>query len=197
MTQETNLLDIDAACLIEEADVQTTPVVEVINVESKDEPKKRGRKKRILQSTGGGENNDSTTSAVDDKKEEKGDEEQIYIPSGVTLVDLASSDTTHGFCTAGHTVNIIGDRNSGKSMMCMASMAETYHRHGDIFEYDYYDYERAVSFDVPRLSDSYDFKTWWWGLKCVVRYCWFCRWYRLWYYILEKRLFFTTYLCIE
>jgi len=33
----------------------------------------------------------------------------------------------------------------------MASMAETYHRHGDIFEYDYYDYERAVSFDVPRL----------------------------------------------
>ena len=36
MTQETNLLDIDAACLIEEADVQTTPVVEVINVESKD-----------------------------------------------------------------------------------------------------------------------------------------------------------------
>ena len=68
MTQETNLLDIDAACLIEETDVQTTPVVEVIKVESKVEPKKRGRKKRILQSTGGGENNDSATSAVDDKK---------------------------------------------------------------------------------------------------------------------------------
>ena len=151
MTQETNLLDIDAGCLIEEADVQTTPVVEVINVESKAEPKKRGRKKRVLQSTGEEENNDSTTSAVNEKKEEDADEEQIYIPSGVTLVDLASSDTTLGFCTAGHTVNIIGDRNSGKSMMCMASMAETYHRHGDIFEYDYYDYERAISFDVPRL----------------------------------------------
>ena len=76
---------------------------------------------------------------------------QIYIPSGVTLIDLACTDTAKGFCSAGHTVNIIGDRNSGKSILCLASMAETYHRHKDLFKYDYYDYERAVSFNVAKL----------------------------------------------
>ncbi len=76
---------------------------------------------------------------------------QIYIPSGVTLIDLACTDTVKGFCSAGHTVNIIGDRNSGKSILCLASMAETYHRHKDLFKYDYYDYERAVSFNVAKL----------------------------------------------
>ena len=76
---------------------------------------------------------------------------QIAIPSGVTIVDLACTDTLDGFCPVGHTVNIIGDRNSGKSILCMASMAETFHRHGDHFAYDYYDYECAVSFDVKGL----------------------------------------------
>ena len=34
-------------------------------------------------------------------------------------------------------------------------------------------------------------------LKCFVRHCWFCRWYWIRYNFLEKRLFFTTNLCIE
>lgn len=75
----------------------------------------------------------------------------LPIPSGVTLLDLACTDSTDGFCTAGHSVNIIGDRNSGKTALSIASMAETFRVHGDHFGYDFYDVENAYSFDTAGL----------------------------------------------
>lgn len=75
----------------------------------------------------------------------------LAIPSGVTLLDLACTDTLDGFCTAGHSVNIIGDRNSGKTALAIASMAETFKRHGNQFGYDFYDVENAFSFDTAAL----------------------------------------------
>ena len=75
----------------------------------------------------------------------------MLIPSGVTLLDLACTDTLDGFCTAGHGVNIIGDRDVGKTALALASQAETCRRHGEKFSYDFYDAENAFSFDVPRL----------------------------------------------
>ena len=75
----------------------------------------------------------------------------VMIPSGCTLLDLACTDTTDGFCSAGHCVNSIGDRNAGKTMQALASMAETYRRYGDAFEYKFYDTENAYSFDTAAL----------------------------------------------
>lgn len=75
----------------------------------------------------------------------------VMIPSGCTLLDLACTDTTAGFCSAGHCVNSIGDRNAGKTMQALASMAETYRRYGNAFEYKFYDTENAYSFDTAAL----------------------------------------------
>lgn len=81
-------------------------------------------------------------------------EKSIMIPSGITLLDLAGSDTTDGFCSAGHCVNSIGDRNAGKTMQALASMAETHRRYGDMFDYKVYDAENAFNFKVRELFGS-------------------------------------------
>ena len=75
----------------------------------------------------------------------------MLIPSGVTLLDLACTDTLDGFCTAGHGVNIIGDRDVGKTALALAAQAETCNRHGGVFSYDFYDAENAFTFNVERL----------------------------------------------
>jgi len=73
------------------------------------------------------------------------------MPSGVTLLDLACSDSLDVFCTAGHGVNFIGDRDAGKTAVALASQGETFHRFGDEFGYDLYDAENAFNFDVAGL----------------------------------------------
>lgn len=75
----------------------------------------------------------------------------LLIPSGVTLLDLACTDTTDGFCRAGQGVNSIGDRNAGKTMQAVASMAETYKRYGDHFDYKFIDAENAYCFNTAAL----------------------------------------------
>ena len=73
------------------------------------------------------------------------------IPSGVTLLDLACTDSIDGFCEAKHAVNIIGDRNVGKTALAVASQAETFSRYGDEYVYDFLDGENAYSFQTARL----------------------------------------------
>lgn len=75
----------------------------------------------------------------------------VMIPSGITLLDLGSTDTLDGFCPAGHGVNSIGDRNAGKTMQALASMAETFHRYGNIFDYKFYDAENSYNFNTAAL----------------------------------------------
>jgi len=75
----------------------------------------------------------------------------VYIPSGCTLTDLGCTDTLKGFCPAGHTVNIIGDRNAGKTALSLASMAETEYRRPKYFKMKFIDYEQAMSFDIKKL----------------------------------------------
>ena len=101
-----------------------------------------------------------TKTSVDKKQEAVPVSDDIYIPSGCTLVDLACTDTIKGFCPVGHTVNIIGDSNAGKTMLAVASMAETFARYANMFQYKFYDFEQAMSFDVPslfgnRFSDAF------------------------------------------
>ena len=73
------------------------------------------------------------------------------IPSGATLLDLACSDTLEGFCLTGTATNIIGDRNSGKTMLAVAGLAETFYRYGDHFGYKLFDTENAYSFNTAHL----------------------------------------------
>lgn len=75
----------------------------------------------------------------------------MMIPSGITLLDLACTDTTDGFCRTGQGVNSIGDRNAGKTMQAIASMAETYKRYGDHFDYKLLDAENAYCFNTAAL----------------------------------------------
>jgi len=77
--------------------------------------------------------------------------QRLMIPSGVTLLDLACTDTTDGFCEAGHAVNSVGARNAGKTIQGVASMAETFYRYGDVFDYKVIDAENAFTFDVAAL----------------------------------------------
>ena len=75
----------------------------------------------------------------------------LMIPSGITLLDLAATDTTDSFCRAGQGVNSIGDRNAGKTMQALASMAETFRRYGDHFDYKLLDAENAYCFNTAGL----------------------------------------------
>ena len=75
----------------------------------------------------------------------------VYVASGCTTLDLTCTGTTKGYCTAGHTINIIGDRNSGKTALSLASAAETEFRVPDYFEHKFLDLEQALSFDIPTL----------------------------------------------
>jgi RecA/RadA recombinase len=75
----------------------------------------------------------------------------LIIPSGSTLLDLACTDTTDGFCRAGQGVNSIGDRNAGKTMQAIASMAETFKRYGNHFDYKLLDAENAYCFNTAAL----------------------------------------------
>jgi len=75
----------------------------------------------------------------------------LVIPSGVTLLDLACTDTLDGFCEAGHAVNSIGQRNAGKTLQAVASQAETFKRYGNVFDYKVIDAENAFSFNVAAL----------------------------------------------
>ena len=80
--------------------------------------------------------------------------EGVMIPSGITLLDLACTDTLDGFCPSGHAVNSIGDRNAGKTMQALASMAETFHRYGNMFDYKFLDAENAYCFKTAELFGS-------------------------------------------
>ena len=76
---------------------------------------------------------------------------RLMIPSGVTLLDLACTDTTDGFIEAGHAVNSVGARNAGKTFQALASMAETFRRYGDAFEYKLIDAENAYQMNTAAL----------------------------------------------
>lgn len=76
---------------------------------------------------------------------------RLMIPSGVTLLDLACTDTTDGFIESGHAVNSVGARNAGKTFQALASMAETFRRYGDAFEYKLIDAENAYQMNTAAL----------------------------------------------
>ena len=77
------------------------------------------------------------------------------IPSGCTLLDLACSDNIQGAFQKGKIVNVIGDSQAGKTILCLSTLAEICLL-GGLDDYDLYfdDVEAANSFDIGYLFGS-------------------------------------------
>ena len=73
------------------------------------------------------------------------------VPSGCVLFNLACSGRTSGFMEFGTMANIVGDSDAGKTFLAMTILATCFYKYGDAYQYDYYDYERAVSFNIAAL----------------------------------------------
>ena len=91
------------------------------------------------------------TEPVEKEKPEKLFRKNKFVSSGCTILDLACTDTTDGFCETGHTVNIVGDRNSGKTALSLAAGAETEYKMPGFFKHRFYDFEHAYSFDTEHM----------------------------------------------
>jgi RecA/RadA recombinase len=75
-----------------------------------------------------------------------------YLSTGSTLLNLALTDKADGGWLAGRFYNIIGDSSSGKSFMCLTSLAEAAHDPKfDDYRIIYDDVEVANTFDVANL----------------------------------------------
>lgn len=82
------------------------------------------------------------------KKEKK----LVLIPTGSTLLNLACSDNVKGGYVAGSIVNVIGDKSSGKSILCSTTLAEcAYRPEFDNYRLIYDDIEMAYYFDIEKL----------------------------------------------
>jgi len=74
------------------------------------------------------------------------------IPSGITLLNLAGSDSLYGAFPLGKTINIIGDSSSGKTMLCLTILAEMCTRKRfDAHTLIYDDVECALEMNIPYL----------------------------------------------
>ena len=88
--------------------------------------------------------------ALDPKEERVSD--HLFIPTGSTLLNLALSDRADGGYCLGTMVNVIGDKSSGKTFLCLSTMAEA--AHDDRFsgyEGRFDDAEAANRFDMVKL----------------------------------------------
>lgn len=76
----------------------------------------------------------------------------LLVPSGVTMLDLACSNTIYGAFKLGTMVNIIGDKSSGKTMLALSMLAECSRldRFND-FDFIFDDVEAANAFDMSGM----------------------------------------------
>jgi len=79
---------------------------------------------------------------------------KVLLPSGCDVLNLACSGSVRGFIEPGMIVNIVGDSDSGKTFLAMTILASIFQVYGNDYDYDYIDYERAVSFSIPDLFGS-------------------------------------------
>jgi len=76
----------------------------------------------------------------------------IYLPTGSTLLNLALSERPNGGYCGGKMTNLVGDSQSGKTVLAMSCFAEATARpRFDDYELYYDDAEFANEFDIPKL----------------------------------------------
>lgn len=92
---------------------------------------------------------------VDASKQSGGDSEvsnNLLIPSGSTLLNLACSDNYKGAFVPGTMVNLIGDTSAGKSFLVLTILAELCNNPKfDGYELFYDDVEKSLEFDLKKL----------------------------------------------
>ena len=77
---------------------------------------------------------------------------RLYLPSGCTLLNLAMSDRTDGGYPSGRISNIIGDSDTGKTILSMHALAEACQLEAfDNHKLIYADVESSLSIDPERM----------------------------------------------
>ncbi len=94
-----------------------------------------------------------------DTKIEQKKESNVWIPSGSVLMNLACSDHWYGGYKAGTMVNTVGDSGSGKTFLCLSSLAESFYmglsnRYSDYAMPDLTKYR--LIFDDSEFANSFD-----------------------------------------
>ena len=84
--------------------------------------------------------------------EKTADKEQILIPTGSVMLNLACSDRIEGGYGPGTVVNLIGDSSSGKTILALSMLAEMH----QLPQFDHYRFifdnaERGLAFDMSHL----------------------------------------------
>ncbi|MDD5038116.1 MAG: hypothetical protein PHN78_02220 [Dehalococcoidales bacterium] len=77
---------------------------------------------------------------------------RLFVPTGSALLNLALSDRHDGGYLTGKIVNVIGDSSSGKTFLCLTTLAETAHNPAfDDYLLIYDDAEAASEFNIEKL----------------------------------------------
>ena len=80
---------------------------------------------------------------------------RLFVPTGSALLNLALSDRANGGFLTGKIVNVIGDSSSGKTFLCLTTLAETAHNPAfDDCLLVYDDAEAASEFNIEKLFGS-------------------------------------------
>ncbi|MFA5377450.1 MAG: hypothetical protein WC455_16985 [Dehalococcoidia bacterium] len=83
------------------------------------------------------------------------EESRLFVPTGSALLNLALSDRHDGGYLTGKIVNVIGDSSSGKTFLCLTTLAETAHNPAfDDYLLIYDDAEAASEFNIEKLFGS-------------------------------------------
>ncbi len=83
------------------------------------------------------------------------DKNHLFVPTGSALLNLALSDRADGGYLTGKIVNVIGDSSSGKTFLCLTTLAETAHTPAfDDYLLIYDDAEAASEFNIEKLFGS-------------------------------------------
>lgn len=78
--------------------------------------------------------------------------DRLFVPTGSALLNLALSDRADGGYLTGKIVNVIGDSSSGKTFLCLTTLAEAAHDPKfDNYLLIYDDAEAACEFDFVKL----------------------------------------------
>ena len=89
----------------------------------------------------------------------KVEENKLYFQTGCTLVDMVTGGAKDVFgLPAGRITNVVGDKSSGKTLLCNEIIASNHYKYGDKFKWMYDDCEAGYSFDT-RSAYGFDIVT--------------------------------------
>lgn len=90
--------------------------------------------------------------AKTDPAPEPDDAGRLYVPTGSALLNLALSDKADGGFLTGKIANVVGDQSSGKTFLCLTTLATAAHdKRFDDYLLVYDDAEAACEFDFAKL----------------------------------------------